>query len=68
MMKREFVVVKTYKYDFKGRVVKQTKHVVEAVDDSEDVVGESEAPKKNLIGFQYEADTEKEICEEDDEE
>jgi hypothetical protein len=65
VLRREFVEVKTFKYDYKGRVVKQIKQVQEAIDDGTDEApGEAET-KENVIGFQYEPGEDEE-CEEDD--
>lgn len=67
MMKREFYETKTFKYDFKGRVVKETKHVIEAVDEGTDdgASGGEETQETTQIGFQYES-TDAEENEEDD--
>jgi hypothetical protein len=59
VLRREFVEVKTFKYDYKGRIVKQTKHIAEAIDDGTDEVPDGE--EENAIGFKYEP-----VDEEDD--
>ena len=64
-MLREFVEVKTFKYDYKGRVVKKTKHVVESVNDM-DEVQQQQVQEKNPIGFRP-AEDQVDECEEDEE-
>jgi hypothetical protein len=54
VLRREFVEIKAFKYDYKGRVVKQIRQVHEAIDDGTDEAPGTEEGNENVIGFKYE--------------